>query len=204
MQSPENMNNQQTKPNREYTDSTQYQQPYPPQMYGGYNNPVQYPQKPIRGYVDPTQYQQPYQGYANPTQYQQQAGTPMPPHPGSYQRPPVKKEQAEQVSPRMSKAEALTVVQRSKKWLIAGSFVAFGIFSGLAASHAVGTASASNQASPTPSKSGSNQASPSDNQNNPGGGYFQDPQQQQQQQGGGYGFGNGSSNLPPVSGSHVS
>src|SRR5271167_5029331 len=63
--------------------------------------------------------------------------------------------QATASPPRMSKAEALTIVRRCKKWLIAGSLVAFGILSALVAGHVVGTTSvqatpaSNNQITPT-------------------------------------------------------
>lgn len=191
MPSPEDINYQQ--PFAGYDDPTLPQRPYQE-----FANPTQY-----QPYNDATQYQQAYPGYTDPTSYQQQAGVPVPPpYPNVYKQTPLKKQPPNQASPRMSKTEALTFVQKSKKWLIAGSLVTFGVFSGLAAAHPVGTA-ASNQNAPLPSNSGSDQqASPSNNQQDPNGNFFQNPQQQQQ--GGGYGFGNGNSNQPPVSGSTVS
>ncbi|HET8913252.1 MAG TPA: hypothetical protein VFN23_17380, partial [Ktedonobacteraceae bacterium] len=186
MPSPEDINYQQ--PFAGYDDPTLPQRPYQE-----FANSTQY-----QPYNDATQYQQAYPGYTDPTSYQQQAGVPVPPpYPNVYKQTPLKKQPPNQASPRMSKAEALTFVQKSKKWLIAGSLVTFGVFSGLAAAHPVGTA-ASNQNAPLPSNSGSDQqASPSNNQQDPNGNFFQNPQQQQ---GGGYGFGNGNSNQPPVSG----
>ena len=109
--------------------------------------------------------------------------------------------QAKPVTPRKSKAETLSFVHECKKWLVAGSIVAFGLLGGLVAGHAVGTTA--NQATPannTPA------TSPSTNGGNNGnGGFFnQQPGQQQQQGGGGYGFGNNTPSQPPVSGSHTS
>ncbi len=102
---------------------------------------------------------------------------------------PVRSAQARLATPRKSKAESLAFVRKCKKWLLAGSVVAFGILSGLTAGHVIGTAS--NQATPA---SNTPATSPSS-----GGGFFQ-----QQQQGGGYGFGNSNPWQPPVSGSHTS
>ena len=108
--------------------------------------------------------------------------------------------QAKPVTPRKSKAETLAFVHECKKWLVAGSIVAFGLLGGLVAGHAVG--STANQATPannTPS------TSPSTNgENDGGGGFFNQQPGQQQQQGGGYGFGNNTPYQPPVSGSHTS
>src|SRR6266700_3385736 len=87
---------------------------------------------------------QPYKG--NPTQQQQFA----PPSPlrrdGSSHVTPARPSQAKSAPPRLSKAEALAFVGKCKLWLVAGSFVAFGILSGLVAGHVVG--STSNQAPP--------------------------------------------------------
>src|SRR6266581_1437801 len=100
--------------------------------------------------------------------------------------------QARPVTPRKSKAEALAFVHECKKWLVAGSVIAFGLLGGLVAGHVILTTS--NQATPA---SNAPATSPSS-----GGGFFQ--QQPGQQQQGGYGFGNGNSGQPPVSGSHTS
>jgi len=103
--------------------------------------------------------------------------------------------QAKPNRPRLSKAEALTFVGKCKKWLIAGSIVAFGILSGVVAGHAVG--STSNQATPasnggpTTSSSNGSTTSPSNN-----GSFLQ--------QQGGSNFGNNNFGQPPVSGSHTS
>lgn len=105
---------------------------------------------------------------------------------------PARSEQKKPVPPRMTKAEALDLVDQWKRWLVAGSIVAFGILSGLAAGHAIGSSSQQtsqpdNQDAPffnSPSNS------PYDN-----GGYFQQ---------GGNNFGNGSSGQSPFSGSHTS
>lgn len=96
--------------------------------------------------------------------------------------------QAQAHQQRMSKAEALEFVDRCKRWLIAGSIVAFGILGGLVAGQLAGTSSS--QAAPGPSTSPTTPSS---------GGYFQ-----QQQGGGGYGFGNGNNWQPPVSSSRTS
>ena len=116
----------------------------------------------------------------------------VPPYPAQ-----ARPKQARPVTPRKSKAETLAFVHECKKWLVAGSIIAFGLLGGLVAGHAVGTTS--NQATPannTPS------TSPSTNGGN--GGFFNQQPGQQQQGGGGYGFGNNNPSQPPVSGSHTS
>jgi len=95
--------------------------------------------------------------------------------------------QAQARQQRMSKAEALAFVDQCKRWLIAGSIVAFGILGGLVAGQLAGTSSS--QAAPGPNTSPTTPSS---------GGYFQ------QQQGGGYGFGNSNNSQPPVSSSRTS
>ena len=105
--------------------------------------------------------------------------------------------QARPVTPRKSKAETLAFVHECKKWLVAGSIVAFGLLGGLVAGHAVGTTS--NQATPT---NNTPATSPSTNGGN--GGFFNQQPGQQQQGGGGYGFGNNNPSQPPISGSHTS
>jgi len=132
---------------------------------------------------------QPYKG--NPTQQQQFA----PPSPlrrdDSSHVTPARPSQAKSAPPRLSKAEALAFVAKCKIWLVAGSFVAFGILSGLVAGHVVGATS--NQAPPA------NPADPASNAPakppSSGGGFFQQ---------GGSGFGNTNPSQPPVSGSHTS
>ena len=94
---------------------------------------------------------------------------------------------------RTTKAQALAIVITCKKWLIIGSIVGFGVFSGLAATHVTGVTSqeatnnATQQATPTSSDPGE-------------GGFFQ----QQPPQQGGNNFGNNSPSQGPVSGSNVS
>jgi hypothetical protein len=102
--------------------------------------------------------------------------------------------QARPNTPRKSKAETLAFVHECKKWLVAGSVIAFGLLGGLVAGHAVGTTS--NQATPA---SNTPATSPST-----GGGFFDQQPGQQQGGGGGSGFGNNNSSQPPVSGSHTS
>lgn len=118
---------------------------------------------------------------------------------GLSQDRPVRPSQTSASPSRISKAEALTIVRRCKKWLIASALAAFAILSALVAGHVAGTTSS--QTTPVsnnqivPSSSGSTTSSPSD------GNFFQ------QQQGGGYGgygFGNSNSWQPPVSRSRVS
>jgi len=92
---------------------------------------------------------------------------------------------------RKTKAQALAIVKTCKKWLVIGSVVCFGVFSGLALTHTTGitaqstTNNSSQQAAPTTPDQG---------------GFFQ----QQQQQQGGYGFGNNGTSQGPVSSSSVS
>jgi hypothetical protein len=109
-------------------------------------------------------------------------------------------------SRRISKAEALTIVHRCKKWLIGGSLVSFGILTALVMGHTVGTTStqakpaANNQTIPTLNAPATSSSSSSDE-----GDFFQQQQQLQlQQQGGGYGFGDRNAWQPPVSRSTVS
>ena len=101
---------------------------------------------------------------------------------------PARPSQVQTGQQRMSKAEALAFVDQCKRWLIAGSIVAFGILGGLVAGQLAGTSSS--QAAPRPNTSPTTPSS---------GGYFQ-----QQQGGGGYGFGNGNNWQPPVSSSRTS
>ena len=115
---------------------------------------------------------------------------------------PIQSQQKKAASPpRMSKAEALTIVRRCKKWLIAGSLVAFGIVSALVTGHVVGTTSV--QATPA----SNNQITPTSNApatSSSDGSFFQQPQQLQGGEYGGYSFGNSNSWQPPVSRSRVS
>lgn len=136
----------------------------------------------------------PYQPYIGPVDAlvsrQQEVISPsISPRASSLPRPdlPARPARAELAQPRMSKAEALEFVDMCKRWLIAGSIVAFGILSGLVAAHVTGTTS--NQAAPA---SNAPTTSPSS-----GGGFFH------RQHRGDY-FGNGNSGQPPVSGSQVS
>lgn len=145
-------------------------------------------------------YQQ-YREYAEPVSIrpQQQIILPSPPAPpvvvrssASYRTPdyalPIRPAQAKASAStaRMSKAEALTLVEQCKRWIVAGSLVAFGILGFLAAEHAVGAVS--NQAGPA--SNGPSTSSPDD------GSFFR--------QQGGNGFGNNNPSQPPVSGSRTS
>lgn len=94
---------------------------------------------------------------------------------------------------RMSKGEALNLLESLKKSILVGAIIAFGVLSALVATHAVGSAAGNNTSSPSPSVDPSQQQNPSD----PGGGFFN-----QQGGGGGYQFGPGGSQ--PFSGSHTS
>lgn len=136
---------------------------------------------------------QPYREYAGPYQPQQQrrevlsppSRTPLA---STSYGAPARSQQARTTQPRLSKAEALAFVSTCKRWLIAGSIIAFGVLSGLVAAHATGVTS--QQVTPA---SNSPATSPSS-----GGNYFQ------QQPGGGSNFGNNNPFQQPVSGSRVS
>jgi len=132
---------------------------------------------------------EPYRGYTtDPSRSQQQSFASPPPRLTIQAR-------AEQVKPtptRMSKAEALELVDQCKRWLVAGSFVIFGVIAGLVAGQAFRASNAAgnqsnNQAAPS---FNSPSTSPYDN-----GGFFQQ---------GGNNFGNGNSGQQPSSGSHTS
>ena len=130
----------------------------------------------------------PYQPYSedfDPWFYQSQKLVPSSAAPMQ----PARSSQAKSSQSRMSKAEALAFVDQCKRWLIAGSLIAFGILGGLVAGQLA--AAPSNQATPA---SNSPATAPSS-----GGGFFQ-----QQQGGGGYGFGNSNTWQPPVSSSRTS
>lgn len=152
-----------------------------PMFYPDENNPYGQPSVP-------------YTGYTNPLlpQRQEVVSRPTTPRAGSSHITSACSSQATSAQPRLSKAEALAFVRACKKWLIAGSIVTFGLLSGLVAGHVVGTtftqATPANQTAPA---SNTPTTSPSSD-----GSFFQ--------QQGGYGFGNGNSWQPPVSGSHVS
>ena len=102
-------------------------------------------------------------------------------------RTPVRSSSAMPPPPRLSKVEARTLVEKCKRWLIAGSIVAFAILSGLVVGNGLGATSP--QGTPASNRP---IVSPSDED----GGFFQ--------QQGGYGFGQGNLGQPPVSGSHAS
>ena len=136
---------------------------------------------------------QPYREYGGPIQYSQQQREALSPpatyrsSPGSSYRTAARSSQLTSTPLRMSKTEALEFVGRCKKWLVAGSFISFGVLSGLVAAHATGVTS--QQTTPA---SNSPATSPSS-----GGNYFQQP-------GGGSNFGNNNPFQQPVSGSRVS
>jgi hypothetical protein len=140
------------------------------------------------------QTQLPYIAHTDPllSQRREVVSRPATPGAGSSHITSARSSQAKSAQPRLSKAEALAFVGSCKKWLVAGSIVTFGILSGLVAGHIVGAAS--NQATPA------NQVAPASN--TPAASPSSDGSFFQQQ--GGYGFGNGNSWQPPVSGSHVS
>ncbi len=139
---------------------------------------------------------QPYIGQTHPQYSQQQEFVSPSTTPwanashGSRVAAPARSSQAKSTLPRLSKAEALAFVGKCKRWLIAGSIVAFGVLSGLVAGNAVGATST--QATPVSNPDTTSPSSPSSS-----GGFFQ-------QQQGGFGFGNSNSGQPPVPGSHTS
>src|SRR5450759_2594948 len=159
-----------------------YWQPEPPLPY-----------QPNRGYIDPSRYQQ--QAMVSPSATTQadivrtaRTMTARPAAAAWQQRP----EQVKPTAPRMSKAAALEFVEQCKKWLVAGSIVAFGVISGLVAGHVLGSSGqAANQSNNQSAPSlNSPSTSPSNN-----GGFFQQ---------GGNNFGNGNSGQQPLSGSRTS
>ncbi len=89
---------------------------------------------------------------------------------------------------RTTKAQALAIVKTCKKWLVIGSVLCFGVFSGLALTHTTGVTA---QSAPNNS---TQQAAPTTPDQ---GGFFQ-------QQPGGYNFGNNGTSQGPVSSSGVS
>ncbi|GHO85543.1 hypothetical protein [Dictyobacter formicarum] len=98
-------------------------------------------------------------------------------------------------SPRMPKAEALALIRKWKRGLVAGSLVAFGVLSGLVVTNAV--SANTKQQTPASNSNNTNITTPSDN-----GGFFNNNNNQGQ---GGYGFGNdNSTQQPAISGSHAS
>lgn len=156
------------------------------------------------GQVEPPVPYEPYKGYTtNPSRSRQQtfaAQSTMPaPRVDVARTTParpamqVRSEQKKPATPRMSKAEALEVVDQCKRWLVAGTMVAFGVISGLVAGHVIGSANQSNNQSAPSINTPSN--SPSINSPSNNGGFFQQ---------GGNNFGNGNSGQSPFSGSHTS
>ncbi|GCE18745.1 hypothetical protein [Dictyobacter kobayashii] len=105
-------------------------------------------------------------------------------------------------STKMPKAEALALVRKWKRGLVAGSLVAFGLLSGLVAANAV-SANANQQtpaSNPDTNNSNNTTTTPSDN-----GGFFNNNNNNNNQGQGGYGFGNDNSGQQPaISGSHAS
>ena len=140
-------------------------------------------------------YQQ-YREYTEPVPVRPQQQIFLPPPPvvarsNALYRPaasalPIRSAQAKASPRRLSKAEALTLVEQCKRWIVAGSLVAFGILGFLAAEHAIGAVS--NQ--PGPASNGPSTSSSDD------GGFFQ--------QQGGNGFGNNNPSQPPMSSSRTS
>lgn len=182
MYNPDAENMYRQEPQHHQPVSEQFNQPYP-----------QYPQNP------------PYPSYSSQPEYPSNPSYPT--HPTNsaprFTAENIYPAQEEKIYPqaprrkegsvaRTTKAQALAIVRTCKKWLIIGSIVGFGVFSGLAATHVTGVTS---QAA-TNSATQQQQAAPDD----PGqGGFFQ-----QQPQQGGNNFGNSGSSQGPVSGSGVS
>ena len=129
--------------------------------------------------------------------------------PARQQRPPVPQNQGlpqrdvgqKPKSPKpMPKARALALASTFKKWLIAVSLVGFVLFSGLVASHQIGTttsqtSSGSSQATPTTSSY--SQATPTTTSSSQNNNSFLNQQ-------GGNNFGTSNSSQAPVTGSHTS
>ena len=108
--------------------------------------------------------------------------------------------QQKQHQARLSKAQALALVQKLKRWIVVASFLSFGTVSGLVMTHAVGTQAQAQQnttstttstSSSTPSSSTSSSNTTSSNQSS--GSFLQ--------QQGGSSFGSSSSSQPSSSSS---
>jgi hypothetical protein len=160
---------------REYPDDNSIGYPAPPQRA---SRPPQWNQYQPQAQASPHRQYQP-QAQASPRQQHRQYQ----PQPRQAARPDAK-------GARMSKAEALNLLESIKKTILIGALIAFGVLSGLVATHLVG--SAANNASPSPSANPAQQQNPSTN-----GGFFN-----QQGGGGGYQFGPGGSQ--PSSGTRTS
>jgi hypothetical protein len=98
----------------------------------------------------------------------------------------------------MSKAEALELLDALKKALVVTSLVAFGVLSGLVATHAVGSSTGASSGGDPSSQSAPAQPADPFHADDPGGsgGFFNHQ--------GGYGFGSGGSGQAPSTGSSVS
>jgi hypothetical protein len=96
---------------------------------------------------------------------------------------------------RMPKAQALSLVQSLKKWVIVASIAAFGLFSALVAGNLHNTGSARQS---TSSNQTTNPSTSSNSSNSNSGGFFGN------QGGGSYGFGNGGSTQAPGTSTSVS
>ena len=169
----ENMYRQESQPYQ--PDSRQYIPQYPPQSVYPTNRP--HPAQSV------------YQGYSSPPFTAEDNAYVQGEKIGVRSQPQSPRRKQGNVA-RTSKAQALAIVQTCKKWLIIGSVVCFGVFSGLAAGHVIGVTSQS------PTNSVPQQQAAPANQ----GGFFQ----QQPQQQGGNNFGNNGTSQGPVSGSGVS
>lgn len=100
---------------------------------------------------------------------------------------------------KMSKADALELLDSLKTSIMVGAIIGFGVLSALVVTHAVGSAGSSSQSTPNNNSIfPNNTTNPNNNSNNPSnnGGFFN-------QQGGGNGFGSGGYSQPS-GGTHVS
>jgi hypothetical protein len=136
-----------------------------------------------------TRYRSPYYSYPQPTEATdaryaipapyQKGRQPASPAPRPRQSPPAEK--------RMAKAEALSLVQKLKRWIVVAAVVAFGVIGALALGHTTGVTAQSNSSTPQ-------QTTPASSSED--GNFFQ--------QQGGYQFGSGSSSQAPVTTSRTS
>lgn len=138
-------------------------------------------------------YSPPYHSFPQHTQANADMRYSMPaPAPRQQNRPPTSQaprpRQSPPVEKRMLKAEALSLAQKLKRWIVVASVVTFGAVGALALGHTTGvTAQSTNSAT--------QQTAPASSSQN--GGFFQ-------QQQGGYQFGSGSSSQAPVTTSRTS
>ena len=96
---------------------------------------------------------------------------------------------------KMPKVRAMALASTLKRWLAVASLVSFGMFSGLVASHQVGSTTTASQSTSTSSRS--SQTTSSSNSSSQNSNSFLNQQ-------GGNNFGSSSSSSTPVSGTHTS